>query len=171
MIKVEGDHANEGQPQQNSIEDFPAGAGPYLARIEGYFEKVQDNRQVRDLMREEPDYAQVISPDIAGDWARLPTRTYGFMAAKFDESIKKRANTCEAESHSDIIGIGCGENFGVTFEGLDDRKHHFLKIGIQQVRLLLVTFYLRIKGRTCHQNRTYLEACTIAHCQLQVMQA
>jgi hypothetical protein len=45
-----------------AIEDFPAGAGPYLAGIEGYFEKVQDNRQVRNLMREEPD--SIISPCI-----------------------------------------------------------------------------------------------------------
>jgi len=58
LIKVEWDHADERQPQHDAIEDFPTRVSPYLTGIEGYFEKVQDNRQVRDLMGEEPDCPQ-----------------------------------------------------------------------------------------------------------------
>ena len=65
------------------------------------------------------------------------------MAAKFDEGVEKRANPCEADSHSDILRISRGENFDVPLDGLDDRKDHFLKVRIQEVRLLLVTFHLR----------------------------
>jgi len=75
LIKVERDHANEGQPQHDGVEDFPARAGPYLSRIEGYFEKIQDDCQVRNLMREEPDYPQSLVPTslTAGhDGRRIP---------------------------------------------------------------------------------------------------
>jgi hypothetical protein len=69
--------------------------------------------------------------------------TYDFIAAKFDEGVKKRANPCEAGGHSDILRISGGENFDVTLEGLDDGKYHFLKVRIQEIRLLLETLYLR----------------------------
>lgn len=61
LIEAEWDHANEGQPQQDGIEDFPAWAVPHIFRVKGYFEKVQDDREVRNLMREEPDYTQSLA--------------------------------------------------------------------------------------------------------------
>jgi len=44
LIKTERNHADDGQPQHDAIENLPAGVGPYLTGIERYFEKVQDNR-------------------------------------------------------------------------------------------------------------------------------
>ena len=143
LIKAKRDHTNEGQPQQDAIEDFPEGVGPYLAGAEGDFEKVQDDRQVCDLMREEPNYAQSSVSTTASQGTRDSMHTYSFIAAKFDEGVKKRANSCEAEGHSDGFGISSDENFDVVLKGLNDRRYHFLKVGIQEIRLLLVTFYLR----------------------------
>jgi hypothetical protein len=61
LIKAKWNHANEGQPQQDAIEDFPAGVGPYIAGLERYVEKAQDDRQVRNLVREEPNCAQSLA--------------------------------------------------------------------------------------------------------------
>ena len=74
-------------------------------------------------------------------------RTYGFIATKFYEGVKKGANPREAKGYFDVLRIGSGENFDMALKGLDDRKHHFFKVGIQEVGLLLVTFYL-CKERT-----------------------
>ena len=74
-------------------------------------------------------------------------RTYGFVAAKFDEGVKKRTNPGETEGHSDVLWISGDKNFDMTLEGLDDGQHHFLKARIQEIRLLLETVYLH-KGGT-----------------------
>ena len=105
-------------------------------------------------MGEEPDYPQSLVPTIIDGGMGRPVHTYGFVAAKLDEGVEKRANTCEAEGHPDVLRISRGESLDVTLEGLDDGKHHFLKVWIQEVRLLLVTFYLRKSGADCHQNQT-----------------
>jgi len=142
LIEAEWDHANEGQPQQDAIEDFPAGVGPYLAGIEGYFEKVQDDRQVGDLMREEPYCAQLLALTVTVG----VDRTYGFITAEFDEGVKKRTDPGEAEGHFGILWISGNEDFDMALKGLDDGKYHFLKVWIQEIGLLLKIAYLRKEG-------------------------
>ena len=56
--------------------------------------------------------------------------TYCFITAKFDEGVKKRTNSDEAGCHPDILRISGDENFDMTFDGLNDRKYHFLKMRI-----------------------------------------
>ena len=56
--------------------------------------------------------------------------TYGFVSAKFDEGVKKRTNPSEAQRHFYILRISGDKNFDMTFEGLDDRVYHFLKVRI-----------------------------------------
>lgn len=72
-------------------------------------------------------------------------RTYGFVSAKFDEGVKKRTNTREAEGHSGFFWANSDENFDLTFEGLEDGEYHFLEVWIQEVRLLLEAVYLHEK--------------------------
>lgn len=67
--------------------------------------------------------------------------TYGFASSEFDEGVKKRTNPSEAKGHSGILRIS-DENIDMEFEGLDDREYHFLKVWVQEVRLLLKTAYL-----------------------------
>lgn len=74
-------------------------------------------------------------------------RTYGLVAAKFDEGIKKRTNPGKAEGHSGILRISCDEDFNMTLEGLDDGKYHFLEVRIQKIRLLLEVVDLHTEGR------------------------
>ena len=76
LIKVERDHANEGQPQHDAIKDFPAGIVPYRTVIQGYFEKVQDNCQVCNLVREKPNCSQPLAHSVCvggrrGSWLYL----------------------------------------------------------------------------------------------------
>ena len=84
--------------------------------------------------------------------------TYGFISAKFDEGIQKRANICEARGHSDVLRIGSDEDFDVTLEGLDDRKDQFLKVWVQEIRLLLEVLYL-CKGILAIRAKPILSAC------------
>jgi hypothetical protein len=70
LIKIEWNHANEGQPQHDVIKDFPTGVGLFLAVIQGSFEKVQDNRQIRYLMREEPNCSRSLALDVASSGGR-----------------------------------------------------------------------------------------------------
>lgn len=54
----------------------------------------------------------------------------------------------------------------MAFEGLDDRKYHFLEVRIQEIRLLLEIVYLRVEGTVSLRiENTY----AVAHCQLHVM--
>lgn len=118
------------------------GVDPYLTGIERYFEKAQDNRQIRNLMRKEPDYARSLVFSVPGGRVARVYRTYGFVATKLDEGIKKRTNPSEAEGHSGILRISGNKDFDMTLKGLDDRKYHFLEVRIQEIRLLLKTVYL-----------------------------
>ena len=78
-------------------------------------------------------------------------RTYGFVSAKFDEGVKKRTNSGKAGRNSGFLWTSSDENFDLSFEGLEDGEHHFLKVWIQEIRLLLEAVYLYEKKCKCYQ--------------------
>jgi hypothetical protein len=91
-------------------------------------------------VREEPDCSQSLAHSIRGN-GRV-CRTYCFVSTKLDEGVKKGTNASEAGRHSCVLWISGDEDLDLTFEGLEDREHHFFKVRIQEVRLLLETVYL-----------------------------
>jgi hypothetical protein len=97
-------------------------------------------------MREEPDCVRSLALAVAQ--GRRDDRTYDFIAAKFDEGVKKRTNPGKAGCHYGILRVGGDENFDMALEGLDDREYCFFKVRIQEIRLLLEAIYLHIEGRS-----------------------